>query len=148
VSRLELTTQVNAPPDRAFEFFTDFERAPERIPQIKRLEVLTDGPVGKGTRFRETRVMFGKEATETMEVIDFQPGKRCAIGCDTCGSRFETVFTFRPEGGGTRVDQVTTCKPVTFMAKVMSPLGMLMMGSMKKLMQQDLEGMKKAIEAS
>lgn len=148
MAKIELSTQINAPVDRVFDLFTDFERMSERVPQIKRLEVLTEGPVGKGTRFRETRVMFGKEATETLEVTDFQPGRRCAIGCDTCGSRFETVFTFRPQGGGTLVEQVTTCTPLTFMAKVMTPLSLMMMGPMKKAMQGDLDTMKRVAESA
>ncbi|HBS28589.1 MAG TPA: hypothetical protein DEB06_03860 [Phycisphaerales bacterium] len=147
MAKFEFSTQINAPVDRVFEVFTDLRRATERIPAIKKLEVLTEGPIGKGTRFRETRVMFGKEATETMEFTEFQPGKRCAIGADSCGSRFETAFSFRPEGNGTFVEQITTCTPRTLMAKLMMPLGMLLAGPMKKAMRADLDALKHAAEA-
>ena len=59
---------VTRPVEDVFAVFTDLHRAAERIRGIERLEVLTDGPVGKGTRFRETRIMFRREATEEHRV--------------------------------------------------------------------------------
>ena len=43
------------------------------IPDITALEMLSEGPFGEGTRWRETRVMFKKEAVEEMWVTGFPP---------------------------------------------------------------------------
>lgn len=142
MARCDLSVHIQSPPETVFEVFTDLERASERIPAIKSLEVLTDGPVGEGTRFRETRVMFGKEAAEEMEITRFEPGRGYAVTCGSCGAIFETSFTFTPENGGTRVDQHTSSRAVSLGAKLMSPLGFLMMGAMKKMMRKDLEALK------
>lgn len=95
MGQIAFSRKVNAPIDAVFERLTNIPDVPKHIPGIKRVEMLTSGPVGKGTKFRETRVMFGKEATETMEVMDFQPPKSVTIGATSCGSEFrsDTIWT-------------------------------------------------------
>ncbi len=66
MSTITTSVLVLAPVDRTFEAFCELDKAVERIPGITALEVLTDGPFGEGTRWRETRLMFKKEATEEM----------------------------------------------------------------------------------
>ena len=68
-----VSVDIDVPIDRVFSIATDLQNAPERIGGITKLEVLTDGPFGLGTRWRETRVMFGREATEVMWVTAFDP---------------------------------------------------------------------------
>lgn len=65
---IRMSTTIQAPPERAFAAFADFPHAARSVSGIERIEMLTDGPVGAGTRFRETRIMFGREATEEMKV--------------------------------------------------------------------------------
>ena len=144
---MSFSRTIQAPPGRTFDVFADFPNAPTRVAGIKRMEVLTDGPVGKGTKFRETRIMFGKEATETMEVTDFQPGRSYSVGCTSCGIEWASTFRFTPEGAGTRVDLELSTRPITFFAKLMSPLGALMAGSMKKVIEQDMTDLQKALES-
>ena len=137
---------VAAPPARVFEVFTDLRNAPGRIKAILKLDVLTDGPVGKGTRFRETRKMFGKEATETMEITDFQPGRSYTVRAESCGARYTTMFAFAPAGAGTRVDMTFTIESLTFWAKLFSPLMGLMSGVIRKCFEADLADLQAAAE--
>jgi carbon monoxide dehydrogenase subunit G len=147
MSTLTLTKHINAAPEKVFAVSTDLEAFPTTVPTITRIEVLTPGPVGNGTRFRETRIMFGKEATETMEFSEFQPAKGYTIGCTSCGVRYTTRFTLRPIGTGTELAMEIDCSPVSFFAKVLSPItGFMMRGAMKKMLDADLECIKKAAE--
>lgn len=146
MARFTTTKNINASPDHVFEVFSDLRGAADRISAIKRMEVLTDGPVGVGTRFRETRIMFKREATEEMEVTTFVPGHHYTLHCESCGSTFDTVFRFTPDGSATRVDVEFQCRTVSFFAKIMSPLSSLMMGWCMKAFDKDLEELKKAIE--
>jgi hypothetical protein len=145
---VEASTVVAASPDRVFALYTDLEHAPGRCKAIKKLELLTPGPMRKGTRFRETRVMFGKEASETMEVVEFEPGRSYTVAAASCGSRYLTTFAFRPEGAGTRVDVRFEATPVSFFAKLMSPLSGLMLRACKKAFLQDLYDMKQVAEGT
>ena len=83
---------IDAPLDRVFEVFTDLPGTPGRISAITKLEVLTDGPIGVGTRWRETRVMFGREATETMEITAIDPPRSYSAAANSCGCHYETMF--------------------------------------------------------
>lgn len=146
MTQMQMTTHVKADPAKTFDAFADFPRAAEMIRGIKRVEILTNGPVGKGTRFKETRVMFGKEATETMEVSAYERGKLYTLSCTSCGVAWSSTFRFTPDAGGTRVDLEMVCKPLTFLAKLMSPLGKLMAGSMKKCIEGDINDIRSFVE--
>src|SRR3954470_7624137 len=98
---VQVESRINAPADRVFALLTNLADLPRLIPDIKKVEVLTPGPVGVGTRFKETRVMFGKEATETMEFAAFDPPDGYTLVANSCGCRYEITHECRPEAGGT-----------------------------------------------
>ena len=146
MSNLKLSSFVNAPVDVVFDKHTDFGKAADIVENIVNVEMLTDGPVGKGTRFRETRIMFGREATEELEVTEFQPQRRCTVSADSCGSHFQSTFHFTPQNGGTLVEMEMVTKANSLFARLMWPVGKLMMPTMKKMMQSDMDQVKAACE--
>lgn len=146
MAKTQVETRVNADLEKVFSAFADIPRAADHINGITRIEMVTDGDVGKGTRFRETRVMFKKEHTEEMEIVDFQPNKSYTVRCDSCGATYESEILFTPNGDSTTVRMNVNCTPVSFMAKLMSPISVIMMGPMKKMMQSDFDDMKAAVE--
>lgn len=146
--KLVLEETVNAPQTETFQVFSDLRNAASRIDSIQSLELLSNGPVGKGTRFRETRVMFGKEATEEMEITAFDPPNSYAVEGDSCGAHFHTVYTFAGNSQQTKVTMTMTSTAHTFFAKVMGPvMGVLMGPAMKKAMRQDHAQLKAAAES-
>lgn len=143
----EYSTHIDAPLERVFAVAADIPHAADRISGITKVEMETDGAVGVGTRFRETRVMFGKEHTETLEVTAFDPPRSYSVGCDSCGVVWDSTFTFTADGGGTRVELVMTSKPSTFAAKVIGAITAPMMRkSMEKCINSDLADLKRACE--
>jgi carbon monoxide dehydrogenase subunit G len=142
-----LTKDIAAPPAVVFAWFTDLDKAAVHIKAIKKIEKLTEGPIGQGTRFKETRFMFGKEATETMEIAALEPNRSYTVTAHSCGAQFNTVFRFLPSAIGTALEVDFSTKAASLLAKVFTPLSWLMMGSMKKCIEQDVEDMKQAIEA-
>ena len=133
---------VNAPLDRVFSIYADFENAANRIDGIERVELLTDAPIGVGTKFRETRMMFGRESTEEMEVTVFEPNQKYTVEALSCGAHFLTEFRFQPEGNGTKVEFEMRTRAVSIFAKLMSPLGIFFAGSMKKCFMADIDQLK------
>ena len=152
MASISVSREINASPDRVFEVFADLHKAPERVKGIKSLEVLTDGPISNGTRFRETRVMFGKEATEEMEFTAFEPGRRYVVSADSHGSKYRTEYTFDSVEGGagaqTRVTLHFEATPYSFLAKMMTPMAKMMTKSVAKLCLQDMDDLKAHIEGS
>lgn len=138
--------QIAAPRETVFEVATDFEHAADLMRGITKAEVLTEGPVGQGTRIRETRVMFGREATEEMELTAYEPPERYVMTCENHGCRYTTLFEFLPRDAGTEVALTFDAEPRTFSAKLMSVLMRFMMSGCRKEVEKDLEDLKVAAE--
>lgn len=147
MTTIHASQHIDAPQQRVFEVFADLRNAPQRIAAIESLELLTDGPIAVGTRFRETRKMFGKAATEEMQISAFDPPRGYSVTADSCGARMESSFRFTPEAGGTRVDVEFAATPVTFMAKLLSPLSFFFAGTMKKCVMKDVDDLKRVLES-
>ena len=137
---------IDAPAEKVFDLAADFPNAGERITAIKSIEMLTNGPVGVGTRFKETRVVFRQQATEEMEVTAFDPPRGFALGCQSCGARYHTEFRFIPNGRGTEVRVTFQVHPLTFLAKAMSLVMRPMMKMCIKETAKDLEDLKTCLE--
>ncbi len=146
MNKVTVERTIAAPPERVFAVSSDIPRWAEVVPAIQRIEMLTDGPVGVGTRFRETRLMFGREETETMEVLEFEAPRRYVLGAESHGSRYRTEFRFEPAGEGTRLVFDFTGVPLTVAAKVMGFLMKPMLKKMGELCAADLEALKAHVE--
>lgn len=145
MAQFTVTKYFDAPPAVAFEYATNLEKAAERIEGIQKLEVLTEGPVGVGTRFRETRVMFKREATEEMEITKFSPPTSYEVEATSHGCHYHTIFTFTPKGEGTEVELVFNAHALTMTAKIMSFVMAPLMRSAMKCIGQDLDDLARAI---
>lgn len=144
---IECSERIKAPVHKVFHVATDLANAPQWASQIRKIELLTNGPVGVGTRFRETRAMFGKEASEEMEITGFQPNRSYTLGCCNHGCRYTTVLSFDEESGGTRVTMKFGAVPLTFLTRVMGFLmAPMMKGMLTKCLKQDLTDLKATCE--
>lgn len=92
--------RIAAPADRVWEALTDIEGSPRVISGIERVEMLSEGSFGVGTRWRETRRIFGKEATEEMWVTASEPPKRYVVESDSRGVHYTSEFALSPEADG------------------------------------------------
>lgn len=138
---------IAADPGSVFGRLTDFPNAADHVSAVDSVEMLTDGPVGVGTRFTETRTMFGTRASETMEVVAFEPGRSCTLTAESCGCVYETVLSVAPTGAGSRVELVTRATPRTLTAGIARVLtGPLVAGAMRKAMRADLDELKAGLE--
>ncbi len=149
MSQLQCEITITAPLEEVFERATDFANLAEFVSGITNVEMLTDGPTCVGTRFRETRIIFGKEAVEEMEVTAFEQDKAIEIVADNCGVRYQTRYTFEQEGEDQTVVRLhMTATPLTTTAKVMGVvLTPLMKGTMCKCRENDLADLRRICEA-
>ena len=91
---------------------------------------------------------MGREATETLEIKSFDRPRSYSVGCESCGCYFETTFAFATRANGADVTLDVHTQALTLVAKLMSPIGNLMMGNtMRKLMNDDLEDVKREAES-
>ena len=143
---IRLQRRVAASPQRCFEVFTDIERLADIVPDITKMEKLTDGPVGVGTRIRCTRMMFGREASETMEFVECEPPKGYQLEARSHGAVYLTTYTFQPDGDDTLVNFDFRAKAESLSAKLVSPLLRLMQGAMQKALLREFDALQTECE--
>lgn len=144
---LRLSTLVAAPPARTFDAFSDLRRAASRLRNVRMLEVLTDGPIGEGTRFRETRTAFGGPSTQECTVAAFRSGEGYTIATRSAGCDHRAAFRFTPAGEGTRVELEVTSTPRSWPARVWAPVvGWMASDTLRAALRQDLEDLGRAAE--
>lgn len=100
---LVLTRDIAATPERVWAVLTDLESAATTLSQVTHIEVLTPGPYGVGTRWRETRRMLGREETQEMWVAASDAPREQVILASAGGVDYTTTFTLEPIAAGTRL---------------------------------------------
>jgi hypothetical protein len=144
-----MSVEIAAPTLVVWSAITDFRGAAGRIPAIKSVEVLEGPERGVGMRWRETRVMFGRDATETMTIAEWHEparpgdeGSYLAIAVNH-GCEYRSTLRVAPGGVGSRLSFEFDCRAQTLVAKVMTAIMMpLMGGMMRKALQGDLDAIK------
>jgi len=142
---VEQMIRVDAPAEAVFAKASDIEGSPAQQPKIKRIEMLTPGPVGIGTRWNETRAMGKKEATVTLEITEFDPPRSYTVECDSAGTHYTTTISAEPAGDSSTLRATVHAKPSGFFAGL---LAKMVMGMMRKEIHEDLLCIKRAAESS
>jgi hypothetical protein len=100
---------VEAPIDDVWRVFTDLASRCDWLSTVTRVEMLTEGPFGAWTAWRETRtVAEGAEVTEDFRVRECVAPERFVVDSPGIGVEYRMTYTFVPvtEGrhrGGTMV---------------------------------------------
>ena len=148
MSAIQVSNFIQESPDRVFDVFADLRQAADRIEDITHLEVLDDKPIGVGTRWRETRRVFGKEHTEEMEITAFSRPHSYKVEAGGPSVHYLTQLQFEAEGDGTKVTMSFDATPKTFMTKIFNALtGPMMRKSMIKCLEKDMAGLKQFLES-
>ena len=94
---------INRPRSEVFAFATDPENIPLYSSNLIEFEQVTEGPVGKGTRNRGSVKVAGKRIDFTVEVVEFDEGRRLASRSVESPIPFELDVSYEDADGGTRV---------------------------------------------
>ena len=141
MSVTEVHRTIAAPAERVFAAVADVEHFSRAVEGIERVEFVSEIRAGVGTRFRETRLMRGREATVELEITEFVPSERVRFLSEAGGVRWDSVFTVAaaPNGEGTHLALVMEATPLTFPARLMVPL---MKGMVRKAIASDMDAVK------
>ena len=139
---------IHAPVERVWARATDIAGSPETISGISRVEMLSDGEFGVGTRWRETRTMIGREATEEMWVSAVDPGRSYTVEAESHGAHYVMTFTFTGLGPQqTEAVLAFDARPQGTVAKVLARLtAPLAQRSVSKALRRDLDDLAAAAE--
>ena len=115
------TRYVDRPAEDVFQVIADIPNYARVVPDIVKVEMLSDVTRGMGARFRETRLMRGKEATTELQVTEYVENERIRMEADEGGTVWDSVFTVTPERGGTELELTMEAKPHKLMARLFTP---------------------------
>lgn len=146
--KAEASIIINSSPEKVWSIITDFKNAATLISAIKKIEVLEEPHSGLvGFKWKETRKMWGKEATEVMWITDVREGKSYLTRAENHGFVYQSGLSISEENGTTHLTQFFEGQAVSYGAKLMNFLsGWMIKGSLKKTLEKDLEDIKRVAE--
>lgn len=147
--RIEVSRNIAAPPSAVWRVLTALDEAPTTLRGVKAVERLDGTGYEVGTRWRETRVMFGQSATEEMQVAEVDPERRTVVVSESRGARYRTVFDLTPSAGGTdlSVEFSGESGPLGAFAQLaMTVFAPLAKRATRKALEQDLADIAAAAE--
>jgi carbon monoxide dehydrogenase subunit G len=101
VIEFEHVEEIDRPPDEVFAYVADLANLPRWQSGV--LEAAVDGELRLGGTVRERRRMLGRELTTTLEVSEYEPGRRFSLRALSGPMPFEVQHSFEPAGSGTRL---------------------------------------------
>jgi carbon monoxide dehydrogenase subunit G len=141
--RFSSSLSFNVPSEVLVDVLTSFETWSEWMPGLVDVDVLTEGPFDVGTRWRETRKVFGKDATEEFQVTRYDPPHSIELFVDgskgsTGKGSYSFAYRFIPDGDGTTVELSGTIDmPGVFFRF----LGGMLIGAFRKACDRDMQAL-------
>ena len=146
MATIKVSREIAAPVEDVFALFTDIEHGAAHVSGIKGVEMMTFGEFRLGTKWGETREVLGRLDDAVMEITAFERNRSYTITHHKAGVRVDTVFTFEPAAGGTRVTIEFALNPQGLPLALLSPLEWAIAGKVRDVLAHDLLDLKNSIE--
>ena len=138
---ITLTQHVNAAAEKVWAVISDIPGSAATLSGIDAIEMLSEGPYDKGTRWKETRTMLRRSETVEMWVTQSDPPRSTTVKALQVGADYTSKMTLTDRDGGTDLT-------VTFGAELTNPsratkIGMALFGKLgmrmtRKALARDL----------
>jgi hypothetical protein len=145
---VEAQVTINGSKAAIWAVITNIENASNTIGSIQKVEVLEKPEHGLvGFKWRETRTLFGKTATEEMWITDAAQNEFYKTRAESHGFIYTCTLSISAHNGSSSLTMTHDSRPQGFVAKLLSfPMGLLFKGIMKKVLLQDLNDIRVAVE--
>lgn len=146
--KLSVQVEINDSKERVWNAISDIENSVHMISGIEKIEVLEKPEADfVGFKWRETRTMFGKEATEVMWITDSVENDYYQTRAESHGSVYISRLSVADSGDGCILTMGFDGEPQTVGAKIMDALtGFIFKSATIKALQKDLEDIKATVE--
>jgi len=131
---------IDAPIGEVFHAVADIDNFAQALPHIIGVEFLTPQKSGVGTRFRETRLLDGKQTTTELLVTEYVEAERVRLVSDQGGTIWDTVFEVSEVGFQTELSMVMVSKAYKLHAHLVNLL-------IKRMVARAIEGDMDAVKA-
>lgn len=146
--KVSVDVAIKGSKDAIWRAITDIENSADRISGIQQIEVLENPDKGfVGFKWRETRIMFGKEATEVMWVTDAQDYKGYKTRAESHGAIYISTFLISEREDHCVLTMGFESQAVGIVGKLMDRIfGNVMKKATEKDLLQDLKDIKTYVE--
>ena len=145
--KIVVSEEIDAPRERVWHLISDIDSWTDTISGIVSIEVIDRPETGVvGLKWRETRIMFGKEAVETMWISAAKPNYWYESTAENHGAVYTTRLSLEDSNGKTMLTKQFSAEATTIAAKLMSVVSFLFSGSLRKMLQKDLSDIRQAAE--
>jgi len=146
--KVSTSIEISKPKEDVWKVIADIENCQGRISSIIAIEVLEKPETGfVGFKWKETRKMFGKEATEIMWITDSVENEYYVTRAESHGSVYVSRLSLAESAGITTLTFSFSGEAQSLVARIFSALmGVLIKSAMKKELQKDLVDIKNYVE--
>lgn len=138
---ITLTQHVNAPAEKVWAVISDIPGSASTLSGVKSIELMSLGPYGEGTRWKETRTMMGKSETVEMWVSKADPPRSTTVKAVQGKADYTSRMTLTDRDGGTDLTMTfgaTMINPSRMNKLAMALFGKLGMRATHKALAKDL----------
>ena len=136
-----LTQHIHASPEKVWSVISDIPGSAATLSGIDSIQMLSEGPYGEGTRWKETRTMMGRSETVEMWVDQADPPRSTTVKALQGGADYTSRFSLAGRDGGTDLTLTfgaDVIKPTAFSKITMALFGKIGMSMTRKALAKDL----------
>ena len=147
---VQAKVRIDGTKEKIWQVITDIEGSKKTIGAIEGIEILVKPTSGLiGMKWRETRTLFGKTATEVMWITDVKENDYYQTRAESRGAIYISKLQIEEQEGKTYLTMAFDGQTQSLPAKIMSvATGFLFKSATQKALQKDLEDIKVAVEKS
>lgn len=146
--KVSVEVKIKGTKEAVWQAITDIEHSIDWIAGIQKVEVLENPEESFiGFKWRETRIMFGKEATEVMWVTDAETNKGYRTRAESHGAIYISSFNIEEQNEECSLTMGFESEAVSIGGKLMDTFfGRMMKKSTEKELMKDLVDIKAFVE--
>jgi uncharacterized protein YndB with AHSA1/START domain len=144
---VEVQVNIKGSRSAVWAAITNIENTAKFISGIEKIEVVEKPANGLvGLKWRETRMYFGKPVTVEIWITDAVEIEFYKTRAESDGYLFLSTMSLSESGDGVTLTSSHDYKPQSIAAKLKSISMFLFKGMIRKILQQDLNDIKSAVE--
>ena len=101
--RFESIIDINAPAEKVWALIDKLEEWPQWMPSIKKIEMVSKGPLTVGSQLSVTAKVSGLTVTLLMTITEFVPERRVVLEGKALGTKLTRFYMLEPVNGKTKV---------------------------------------------
>ena len=150
-SKISINQEFKGSIEKTWSTLIDLDRYPSRVKSYEAIEWLTSEKSGVGAKWQQTRKVYGKNHTQTIDVVEWREPTSFAMTATEAGAIYLTRYSLgeSKDGETTDVSASFEVQPNNLFSKIFVKLiGKKILGSTRETLQNDLSDLANAEEGS